>query len=92
MKKEFNLLYEPWICVREKGEKKEVSLLDLFEHDYDGFDNDHEVQTVAILRQLMAIMYTVMERNGISWKIPCRIKAKILYFRCLKRRISSDPA
>lgn len=68
MKKEFNLLYEPWICVREKGEKKEVSLLDLFEHDYDGFDNDHEVQTVAILRQLMAIMYTVMERNGISWK------------------------
>lgn len=68
MEKEFNLLYEPWICVREKGEKKEVSLLDLFEHDYDEFANDHEAQTVAILRQLMAIMYTVMERNGISWK------------------------
>lgn len=68
MEKEFNLLYEPWICVREKGEKKEVSLLDLFEHEYDGFANDHDVQTVAILRQLMAIMYTVMERNGMTWK------------------------
>lgn len=63
---EFNLLNEPWISVMtdSRGTTKEVSLLELFEnaHKYKRLAGETPAQDFAVLRFLLAIMYTVFSR------------------------------
>ena len=65
MKREFNLIDEPWIRVLTSGfETKEVSLRTFFEkaNEYRAFAGETEAQDVAILRFLLAIAYSVFAR------------------------------
>lgn len=69
LKKEFNLLHEPWIMVMGKdGETREVSLLELFgdAEDYQSLAGELPTQDVAILRLLLAILHAVFGRFGIN--------------------------
>lgn len=72
MQKEFNLLDEPWILVREPGKGiKEVSLKEAFihAHCYSGLAGETKTQDFVVLRLLVAIMHTVFSRynsNGES--------------------------
>lgn len=61
----FNLIDEPWILVRKNnGETAEVSLLDALTHahEYDALAGELPTQDVAILRLLLAVLYTVFTR------------------------------
>ena len=61
----FNLIDEPWILVRKNsGETTEVSLLDALTHahEYDALAGELPTQDVAILRLLLAVLYTVFTR------------------------------
>lgn len=64
--KSFNLLDEAWISVmvNEKGDVKDVSLLELFKnaHNYKRLAGETPAQDFAILRFLLAVMYTVFTR------------------------------
>jgi CRISPR system Cascade subunit CasA len=60
---EFNLLDEKWLLVlKENGERKELSLLELFQsaHDYTGLAGELATQDVAVLRLLLAIMHAAL--------------------------------
>lgn len=61
----FNLLDEPWISViTESGEKKEVSMLELFKNagDYIQLAGEMENQNFAIMRFLLSVVQTVFSR------------------------------
>lgn len=63
--REFNLLHEKWICVlTPQLERREVSMLELFEHAHEYLDLAGELPTqdVAVLRLLLAVMHTVFSR------------------------------
>lgn len=65
MNQEFNLIDEPWICVRTKDcTVKEVGLKELFfkAHEYVGLAGETKTQDFAVLRFLLAIMHTVFAR------------------------------
>lgn len=68
MEREFNLIDEPWICVRTADcQIKEVSLKEviLHAHEYIELSGETKSQDFAILRLLLAIMYTVFSRYDI---------------------------
>ncbi|MDE5736990.1 MAG: type I-E CRISPR-associated protein Cse1/CasA [Oscillospiraceae bacterium] len=68
MEQEFNLIDEPWICVRTANcQIKEVSLKEvmLHAHEYIELSGETKSQDFAILRLLLAIMYTVFSRYDI---------------------------
>ena len=61
MDREFNLIDEPWICVRDNGcEVKEISIRQVFEHaqDYTELAGETKTQDMAVLRFLLAVIYT----------------------------------
>lgn len=62
----FNLLDEPWISVMadDKGNTKEVSLKEVFEHahEYCGLAGDTKTQDFAVFRVLLAVLHTVFSR------------------------------
>ena len=63
--KKYNLLDEPWICVmKENGEVKELSLMDvlLHAHQYRRLAGELPTQDVAVLRLLLAVLQTVVYR------------------------------
>lgn len=65
MDREFNLIDEPWICVRDNGCKvKEISIRQVFEHaqDYTELAGETKTQDMAVLRFLLAMIYTVFSR------------------------------
>lgn len=65
MNQEFNLIDEPWICVRLKDcTVKEVGLKELFfnAQDYAGLAGETKTQDFAVLRLLLAVMHTVFAR------------------------------
>jgi CRISPR system Cascade subunit CasA len=67
--KEFNLLYEPWILVKNKqNETKEWSLLDVFKHAHEAQQLAGELPTqdVAIMRLLLAIMHGAFVTSDIE--------------------------
>lgn len=65
MEKEYNLIDEPWICVRTNDCKvKQVNLKDaiLNSHNYIGLAGETKTQDFAVLRLILAIIYTVFSR------------------------------
>jgi CRISPR system Cascade subunit CasA len=67
--KEFNLLYEPWILVKNKqNETEEWSLLDVFKHAHEvqQLAGELPTQDMAIMRLLLAIMYGAFVTNDIE--------------------------
>ena len=65
MKSEFNLIDEPWILVRTADcDIHEVSMKDVFlyAHNYVELAGETKTQDIAILRLLLAMMYTVFSR------------------------------
>ncbi|MBP3748715.1 MAG: type I-E CRISPR-associated protein Cse1/CasA [Ruminobacter sp.] len=61
----FNLLDEPWISVlAESGEKKEVSMLDIFKNagDFLQIAGEMETQNFAVMRFLLSVVQTVFSR------------------------------
>lgn len=67
--KEFNLLNEPWIYLMDKnGIRKEVSIKEaLFSaHEYSAIQGELPTQDVAVLRLLLAILYSVFLRYDIN--------------------------
>ena len=68
--KKFNLSDEPWILVLDdKGETQEVSILEFFEkaHTFKCFAGELPTQDVAILRMMLAVVYSVftnVDENG----------------------------
>ena len=65
MEREFNLIDEPWICVRTADlTVKEVSLKEVFlnAHIYTELAGETKSQDFAVLRLLLAIMHTVFSR------------------------------
>lgn len=65
MEREFNLIDEPWICVRTSDlTVKEVSLREVFlnAHEYKELAGETKTQDFAVLRLLLAIMHTVFSR------------------------------
>lgn len=65
MNREFNLLDEAWICVRAADCKvKEISLKDVFihAHEYVDLAGETKTQDFAVLRLILAVMYTVFSR------------------------------
>ena len=67
--KEFNLLHEPWILVKDRGGSiEEVSLTDLFRNAprYQGLAGELPTQDIAILRLLLAILHAVFARYDLE--------------------------
>jgi CRISPR system Cascade subunit CasA len=67
--KEFNLLNEPWILLMDQnGVRKEVSIREaLFSaHKYSGIQGELPTQDVAVLRLLLAILYSVFLKYDIN--------------------------
>lgn len=67
--KEFNLLYEPWILVKNHdGSIEEVSLIELFRNApcYQGLAGELPTQDIAILRLLLAIVHAVFARYDLE--------------------------
>lgn len=71
----FNLIDEPWISVivDDSGERKDVSLRDLFQNakNYKDFGGDTKTQDFAVMRVVLSIIHTVFSRfdsNGIVYK------------------------
>lgn len=65
MNQEFNLIDEPWICVRTNDcQIKEVSLKDVFlnAHEYTELSGETRTQDFAVFRLMLAVMYTVFSR------------------------------
>jgi len=57
----FNLLYEPWItAVTQEGERKEVSICDVFKNasQYHSLAGELPAQNTAVLRLLLAILHS----------------------------------
>jgi len=69
MAQEFNLIDEPWICVRTNDcQIKEVSLKDAFlnAHEYTELSGETRTQDFAVFRLMLAIMYTVFSRYDLQ--------------------------
>lgn len=69
MKQEFNLIDEPWICVRTADcQLKEVSLKEIFlnAHEYIELSGETRTQDFAVFRLILAVMYTVFSRYDIQ--------------------------
>jgi len=69
MEREFNLIDEPWICVRDKScAVREVSLRDALcrAHEYRELAGETKAQDVAVLRLLLAIVHTVFSRYDVD--------------------------
>lgn len=62
----FNLLDEPWISVLvdKTGEKKDVSMLDLFRNaaSYHSLAGEMDTQNFAVMRFLLSVVHTVFSR------------------------------
>jgi len=69
MEKEFNLLKEDWIAVLDNtGETNEVSLIKVFQsaHKIKRLSGELVAQDIAVLRLLLAVLYSVFTRTGLS--------------------------
>ncbi len=69
IEKEFNLLHEPWILVKDQGGSiEEVSLTELFRNAprYQGLAGELPTQDIAILRLLLAILHAVFARYDLE--------------------------
>ena len=69
MNQEFNLIDEPWICVRTNDcQIKEVSLKDVFlnAHEYTELSGETRTQDFAVFRLMLAVMYTVFSRYDLQ--------------------------
>ncbi len=69
MERIYNLIDEPWIRVLNmQYETEEVSLRTLFEkaHLFRTLDGEIETQNLAVLRLLVAILYSIFERYDIN--------------------------
>ena len=67
--KEFNLLREPWVRVRQQDYGvEEVSLMDalLHAHEYRGLAGELPTQDAAMLRLLLAVLHTVFSRVDVD--------------------------
>lgn len=65
MEREFDLIVEPWICVRADDLTiKEISLKEalLDAHKYKGLAGETKTQDFAVLRMLLAIIHTIFSR------------------------------
>lgn len=65
MKRAYNLIEEPWIIVRcRDGVVKPVSLREalLSAHEYTGLAGETKLQDFAVLRLMLAVLYTVFSR------------------------------
>lgn len=65
MEREFNLIDEPWICVRTADMSvKEVSLREavINSHKYIGLAGEVKTQDFSILRLILAVIYTAFSR------------------------------
>lgn len=62
----FNLIDEPWISVivDDSGERKDVSLRELFQNakNYKDFGGDTKTQDFAVMRVVLSIIHTVFSR------------------------------
>lgn len=80
--KEFNLLHEPWVRVlRFDGSVDELSLLDVFAkaENYRGLGGELPTQDLAVLRLLLAILHTVVERVDVAGNLrPIKSPAEAL--------------
>lgn len=66
---ELNLVTDPWIKVMlADGDSREVSLLELFENaqSYRWLAGEMATQNIAVLRMLLAVVYTVFSRYDID--------------------------
>lgn len=69
MERAFNLIDEPWICVRTADcEVREVSLRDalLRAHEYRELAGETKTQDFAVMRLLLAVIYTAFSRYGLD--------------------------
>ena len=69
MEREFNLIDEPWICVKTPDQRiSEVGLLELFKnvHNYTELAGETKAQDFAVLRFLLAVMHTVFSRYDLN--------------------------
>ena len=69
MEQLFNVIDEPWICVMDKNcQIKEVSLRDtlLKSQDFIELAGETKAQDFAILRFLLALMYTIFYRYDLN--------------------------
>ena len=69
MERAFNLIDEPWICVRTADCRvQEVSLRDalLQAHQYRELAGETKAQDFAVLRLLLAVLYTTFSRYGLT--------------------------
>ncbi len=69
MERTFNLIDEPWICVRTQAQTvREVGLRELFleAHTFTDLAGETKTQDLAMLRLLLAIVHTVFSRYGID--------------------------
>ena len=66
---EFSLVDEPWILVKKPDlSVSEVSIMDLFSnaHNINSLAGETKAQDFAVLRMLLAIMYTAYQRYGLD--------------------------
>lgn len=69
MEKEFNLVDEPWICVKMADQSiSELSLLDLFKnaHKCVSLAGETKAQDFAVFRFLLSVMYTAFSRYDLN--------------------------
>lgn len=65
MERDFNLIDEPWILVKDAGcHVKEISMQEalLNAHQYRGLAGETKTQDFAVFRMLLAVIYTVFSR------------------------------
>ena len=69
VKKEFNLLIEPWIAVRtQEGTREEVSILDVFKFasQYQSLAGELPAQDTAVLRLLLGVLHAAFGGKDIG--------------------------
>ncbi|MDY5081288.1 MAG: type I-E CRISPR-associated protein Cse1/CasA, partial [Collinsella sp.] len=76
----FNLVDEPWICVRDLGgATREVSLLELFEQasSIKCLANDLPTQDFAILRVLLAVLQRAISPTLDDDDVPAEVWGRL---------------
>lgn len=70
MESEFNLIYEPWIKVRNVERVSEVSLLEVLAnaHEYTSLAGEMPTQDLAILRLLLAVLHSALYDTEVDYE------------------------
>lgn len=70
MESEFNLIYEPWIKVRNVERVSEVSLLEVLAnaHKYTSLAGEMPTQDLAILRLLLAVLHSALYDTEVDYE------------------------